>query len=62
MVVEEEVEGGKLVAGDLRTGRVLNDIGNDITSYLKFTVECLSTNANGWMPITHASNRGDSSS
>ena len=54
MVVEEEVEGGKLVAGDLRTARVLNDIGNDIAGYLKFTVECLSTNANGWMPITHA--------
>ena len=50
-MVEEEVEGGKLVAGDLRTARVLNDIGNDIASYLKFTVDCPSTNANGWMPL-----------
>ena len=51
MVVEEEVEGDKLVAGDLRTARVLNDIGNDIASYLNFTVDCPSTNANGWMPL-----------
>ena len=41
----------KLVAGDLRTAKVLNDMGNDVASYLKFTVDCPSTNANGWMPL-----------
>ena len=32
VVIEDEVEGDKLVAGDLRTARVLNDMGNDVAN------------------------------
>ena len=50
-VVEEEIEADRLVAGDLRTARVLADIANDIFHYLQFTVDCPSNNASGWMPL-----------
>ena len=50
-VVEEEVEADRLVAGDLRTARVLSDIGNSIFNFLQFTVDCPSSNASGWMPL-----------
>ena len=50
-VVEEEVEGDKLVASDVRTARVLNDIGNNIFNFLQFTIDCPSENNSGWMPL-----------
>ena len=50
-VVEEEVEGDKLVASDVRTARVLNDIGNTIFSFLQFTIDCPSEHNSGWMPL-----------
>ena len=50
-VVEEEIEGDRLIAGDLRTAKVLAEIGNDIFNYLQFTVDCPTTNPSGWMPL-----------
>ena len=50
-MVEEEVEADRLVAGDLRTARILSDIGNSIFNFLQFTVDCPSSNASGWMPL-----------
>ena len=53
-VVEEEIEGDRLVAGDLRTAKVLAEIANDIFNYLQFTVDCPTTNTSGWMPLLAA--------
>ena len=53
-VVEEEIESDRLVAGDLRTAKVLAEIGNHIFNYLQFTVDCPSTNISGWMPLLAA--------
>ena len=46
-----QIEADTLVAGDLRTAKVLADIANDIFYYIQFTVDCPSANVSGWMPL-----------
>ena len=50
-VVEEEVEGDLLLAGDRRTAMVRRDIANTISPNTTITVDYPSNHRSGWMPI-----------
>ena len=49
-VVEEEVESDSLLPGDQRTAKIIQDIANSISPFIKMTVDCPSLHQDGWMP------------
>ena len=51
VVVKEEVEGDKVIPGDLRTARVIQTIANSICETIQMTVDCPSNYESGWMPL-----------
>ena len=52
-VVEEEVEGDRLLPADQRTAKVLVDIANTVCLHTKMTVDYPSANPSGWIPLLH---------
>ena len=50
-IVESEIEADKLVPGDVRTAKIMQEIGNSISSFIKLTVDTPSLNESKWMAI-----------
>ena len=50
-VVESEVEDDKLIPSDIRTSKILLEIGNSISNFIQLTSDCPSQNTSGFMPI-----------
>lgn len=50
-IVQSEVESDKQIPADIRTGRIIQEIGNSINNYIKLTVDTPSLHSSGWMPI-----------
>ena len=51
VVVEQEVEGDRLIPGDQRTANVLKQIANTISGNTRIEVETPSAHPTGWMPF-----------
>ena len=50
-VIEDEIEGDRLVNEDFRTANVIRDAANSIFEFLNVKVDCPSLHEDGWMPI-----------
>ena len=50
-VIQEEIENDRSIPADLRTARVLKDVGDDICPFIKVTVDCGSNYEDGYLPI-----------
>ena len=51
IIVEEEIENDRDVPADLRTARILNDVGNSVCPFISVTVNCASNHEDGFLPI-----------
>ena len=51
VVVDDEVEGDRLIPGDQRTANVLKEIANTISGNTRIEVETPSAHPTGWMPF-----------
>ena len=50
-IVEEAIEEDKDIPGDLRTARILTDIANTVSPFIKLTFDCPSLHNDGIMPL-----------
>ena len=50
-VIKSEVEEDQLIPSDIRTSKILLEIGNSISDFIKLTSDCPSQNTSGFMPI-----------
>ena len=50
-IIPEEIENDINIPSDIRTSKIICELGNSISNFIKLTVDCPSMNANGWMPI-----------
>ena len=50
-IVEEEIENDRSIPSDLRTARILKDVGNSICPFIKVSVDCPSNHPDGFLPI-----------
>ena len=50
-IVEEEIENDRSVPGDLRTAKILKEVGNSICPFIKVSVDCPSNHDDGFLPI-----------
>ena len=50
-IIEEEIENDRSIPGDLRTARILKDVGNSICPFIKVTVDCGSNHEDGYLPV-----------
>ena len=48
---ESKVESDSLIPADQRTAKLLTEIGNKISNFIKLTYDCPSKHENGFMPI-----------
>ena len=51
IIVEEEIENDQNVPADLRTARIMNDVGNSVCPFISVTVDCPSNHEDGYLPI-----------
>ena len=54
-IVEEEVENDRSIPGDLRTSRILNDVGNSICPFISVTVDFFKKPSSSRMTIMASS-------
>ena len=50
-IVENQIDTDKDIPGDVRTAKVLVEIGNNISSFINLTTDTPSQNESGWMPL-----------
>ena len=50
-IVEEEIAYDNDIPADIRTSKVICEIGNSISNFIRLTVDCPSKNIGGCMPI-----------
>ena len=50
-ILEDKIEEDKNIPGDLRTAKIITDIGNSVCDFIVLTVDTPSSNSSGWMPI-----------
>ena len=50
-IVEEEIENDRCVPDDLRTAKILKEIGNSIYPFIRVSVDCPSNHNDGILPI-----------
>ena len=50
-IVEDQIDTDKDIPGDVRTAKVLVEIGNNISSFINLTNDTPSQNESGWMPL-----------
>ena len=50
-IVQSEVENDCQIPADIRTGKIIQEIGNSINNYIRLTVDTPSSHPSGWMPI-----------
>ena len=48
---ENQIENDREIPADIRTSRILVEIGNGICEFIKLTVDSPSMNESGWMPL-----------
>ena len=52
IVIDEElIDSDREIPADIRTSRILVEIGNGICEFIKLTVDSPSMNESGWMPL-----------
>ena len=50
-IVEEEINNDLSVPGDVRTARILKEVGNSICPFINGSVDCPSNHSDGFLPI-----------
>ena len=50
-IVEEEIDNDRSIPSDLRTARILQEVGNSICPFIKVSVDCPSNHNDGFLPI-----------
>ena len=50
-IVQSEVENDCQIPADIRTGKIIQEIGNSINNYIRLTVDTPFSHPSGWMPI-----------
>ena len=50
-ICEDKIEEDKNIPGDIRTAKIITEIGNSVCNFIVLTVDTLSSNSSGWMPI-----------
>ena len=48
-IVEEEIAYDNDIPADIRTSKVICEIGNSISNFIRLTVDCPSKNTRGWI-------------
>ena len=51
VIVEDEIEIDRSVPADLRTARILKEVGDSICPFIKVSVDCPSNHQDGFLPI-----------
>ena len=50
-IIDEEVENDHSIPADLRTARILKEVGNSVCPFIKVSVDCPSNHSDGFLPI-----------
>ena len=50
-IIEENIEGDRLIADDCRTASLFTELGNSISSFIKLTADFPTAHQSGWMPV-----------
>ena len=50
-IIEEEIENDRTIPDDLRTARILKEVGDSICPFIKVSVDCPSNHEDGFLPI-----------
>ena len=50
-IIEDEIENDRATPADLRTAKILTEVGNSICPFLKVQVDCPSNHIDGFLPI-----------
>ena len=50
-IIDEEVENDRSIPADLRTARILKEVGNSVCPFIKVSVDCPSNHSDGFLPI-----------
>ena len=50
-IIEEEIENDRSIPADVRTSKILKEIGNSICPFIKVSVDCPSNHEDGFLPI-----------
>ena len=50
-IVQDQIEADRQIPGDIRTAKIMQEIGNSISSFIKLTVDTPSINDSKWMAI-----------
>ena len=51
VIMEDEIEADKAIPNDIRTSKLLLEIANSISGFIKLTADSPSLHESGWMPI-----------
>ena len=50
-ILEDKIEEDKNIPGELRTAKIITEIGNSVCNFIVLTVDTPASNDTGWMPI-----------